>query len=181
MAGHASDRSYFDGLMPERQALLWAVAVRRQLDRWEPLVALHLDGDLKPPSRRSITSEEMWRGEVEHHFLLIAAANLLHAIPLLSEPPVIDPTVRAELKEVRDLLEHWTDNMPVFNVRPRTSQPPRTSGRSFAARNPVKGPYGWWNWSSKDGPRVTPHVTAQDLRALADSVPGHRGGARSSP
>lgn len=30
---------YFDQTMLNRQRLLWAVATRRQLERWEPLVA----------------------------------------------------------------------------------------------------------------------------------------------
>jgi hypothetical protein len=49
---------YFD-TMTERQPLVWAAAVRRQLERWEPLVALHtltgLQKNQKPaPKHRSL-------------------------------------------------------------------------------------------------------------------------------
>jgi hypothetical protein len=56
---------------------------------------------------------------------------------------LIDPTIRSELIEGRDLHEHWEENMPVFNVSPRVEMPPRSTGRRFAARNPKAGPYEW--------------------------------------
>ncbi len=43
---------------------------------------------------RAITEEEIWRGEVEHHFLLIAARNLLRAIELHEELPDVDSVLR---------------------------------------------------------------------------------------
>lgn len=165
--------------MPERQALLWAVAVRRQLDRWEPLAALHLGGSLKPPSFRAITSEEMWRGEIEHHFHLIAAGKLLQAIPLLSEPPAIDPTVRAELKEVRDLLEHWTDDMPLFNVTPQKEQTPPGIGPELRRTQP--GQRSLRLVELKQHGRTPAHPACHRPRSPHPGRLGHRHGARSSP
>jgi hypothetical protein len=78
----------------------------------------------------------MWAVETEHHFALFAASHLLQALDLDPVTNVaINKTMRAELKEGRDLHEHWLDNLPVFNVSPRVRQPPRTPGREFAARN----------------------------------------------
>lgn len=62
--------------------------------------------------------------EFEHHFALVAARNLVKALELApASRIVIDPTLRAELIEGRDLLEHWTENMPLFNVTPRPAEP----------------------------------------------------------
>ena len=67
-------------------------------------------------------------------------------------------------------LEHWTENMPIFNVTPRSHVPRYRSGQDFAGRNPRNSPYGWWNWDNHRGPHVTPNVSADDLRAFTDTV-----------
>jgi hypothetical protein len=113
---------YFNDRMLNRQRLLWAIATRRQLERWEPLVASHLrvllaDGEPE--------GTDIWSAEIEHHFALVAARNLVRALELPPATSVsVDPTLRDELIEGRDLHEHWPDNMPVFNVTPRPAQPP---------------------------------------------------------
>ncbi len=66
---------------------------------------------------------EMWLGETQRHQLLIAANNLLKAIKLMDHPPKVDLAVSKELIEVRDLNEHWVENMPIFNVWPRRRAP----------------------------------------------------------
>jgi len=128
---------YFDDLMVNRQRLLWAVATRRQLERWEPLVAASVRAGY---ARHPFPDADIWSAEIEHHFTLIAARNLLRALDLPPATSVpVDPTLRAELTEGRDLHEHWVENLPVFNVTPRAAQPPRRSGKEFAARNPDRG------------------------------------------
>jgi hypothetical protein len=158
--------TYFDSTMLHRQRLLWAVATRQQLERWEPLVASVIRVDPLVPD--SVT---VWAAAIEHHFALVAARNLFRALDL--DPPTqvaIDPTLRAELIEGRDLHEHWPENMPIFNVKPRTAQPQYRSGRDFAARNPDEGPYWWLGWNSKAGARLLPNVYAPGLHALLDAV-----------
>ena len=95
---------YFGDGMVNRQRLFWSVATRRQLDRWEPFVAAAVRRDL---TRQTLGGAEIWAAEMEHHFALVAARNLIRALDL---PPAsgvaIDPTVRAELIEGRDLSEH---------------------------------------------------------------------------
>src|SRR5215216_602583 len=120
--------------MVNRQRLLWGIATRRQLERWEPLVASNLRAHLagRPPA-----GADIWSAEIEHHLALVAARNLIQALELAPAASVsVDPTLRDELIEGRDLHEHWPDNMPVFNVTPRPAEPPYPSGKRFAARNP---------------------------------------------
>jgi hypothetical protein len=68
------------------------------------------------------------------------------------------------------LLEHWVENLPVFNVWPRPRQPARRSGRDFAARNPSDGPYWWLAWSSNQGAMLMPNVPAPAVHELLDAV-----------
>jgi hypothetical protein len=121
---------YFDETMVNRQRLLWAVATRRQLERWEPLVASVVRPDPLVPECVTV-----WSAEMEHHFALIAARNLIRAMEL--PPPMavqVDDTLRAELIEGRDLHEHWVENMPIFNLTPRRS---RSTGRARTSPNGI--------------------------------------------
>jgi hypothetical protein len=159
---------YFDGTMVNRQRLVWTVATRRQLERWEPLVAAAVLASFED---RKLAGADVWSAEIEHHFALVAAGHLLWALEL--DPPskvAIPPTVRDELREGRDLHEHWPDNLSVFNVRPRVEQPPRRTGRAFAARNPDRSPYAPREWNNKTGARLLPNVSASTLRRVLDDV-----------
>lgn len=172
-------------LFPEREGALWAAAARRQLERWEPLVAKNLlqsrrDGSTDRENRLRIAMSmlENWQGETERHFLLIATAQLVKALKMLDQPPAIDPTVADEVREVRDLTEHWQGNQPVFNfVEARAGGPPRRvqepkyqSGKDFAERNSRAGPYCWWAWNGRDGPLVTPNVPATAVHELIETA-----------
>jgi hypothetical protein len=159
---------YFNDRMVLRMRLFWTVATRRQLERWEPLVAASVRDSWEG---RETDGADVWRAAVEHHFALVAARNLLRALEL--DPPStvsVDPTLRDEVTEARDLHEHWPENMPVFNVRPRPTQPRYPSGQRFAARNPEHGPYSWLSWGNKTGGRLSPNVTAPALHQLLDDV-----------
>src|SRR5829696_7954983 len=102
--------------MVNRQRLVWTVATRRQLERWERIVA---DIVLEGFADRQPDGADVWSAEIERHFILVAARNLLWALDLKPKSNAITPTVRDELREARDLHEHWNENMPVFNVKPR--------------------------------------------------------------
>jgi hypothetical protein len=159
---------YYNELMVNRQRLLWTIATRQQLERWEPFVA---DAVRRDFDRRQQDDAHIWQAEIEHHFTLVAARNLFHALDL--PPPAsipLDPTLRSELIEGRDLHEHWKDNLPVFNVTPRRAQPKYPSGKRFAARNPKVGPYDWLAWGNKTGARLLPNVSAPALHQLLDAV-----------
>ncbi|MBA3432470.1 MAG: hypothetical protein H0U08_00080 [Actinobacteria bacterium] len=166
---------YFDEPMLSRQRLLWAIATRRQLERWERYVARDMalafsDGE--------IDGLESWAAESERHLLLIAARNMLGALDL---PPVstveIDPTIRADIIAVRDLLEHWKENMPIFNAHPMPKVPSHGSGKGFADRYKRGGPFDAISWSNIDGATVLPSLSAQGLHEIIDAVEGEAVGA----
>jgi hypothetical protein len=147
-----------------RQRLLWAIATRRQLERWEPLVA-------KAVQRGQLDDVDIWAGETEYHFVLIAVRNLFHALDLDPPPNVeVDPTLRSELIESRDLHEHWKENAPIFNVTPLPAEPSYRSGKEFAARNPDTSPYWWFRWSPATGARLLPNVPASAVHDLVDVI-----------
>jgi hypothetical protein len=169
--GSRSPFSYFDEPMQNRQRLLWTIATRRQLERWEPFVAAEV---LSGFDGRELDSADIWTAATEHHFALVAGGNLLRALNL---PPAMkvaaDPTLLSELKEGRDLLEHWDDNMPFFNVLPRVDEPRFSTGKRFAERNPRAGPYEWLDWSNTTGARLLPNVSAPAMHRLLDAVEDH--------
>ncbi len=159
---------YFDAATVNRQRLLWTVATRRQLERWQPIVARVVRGGFEG---RSPTGADVWSAAIEHHFALVAARNLFQALDL--HPPMcvsVNPTLRSEVIEGRDLHEHWRENVPVFNVTPRVAQPRHRTGKEFAARNPGRSPYWWLGWDLKTGARLLPHVSAPALEEFLDEV-----------
>jgi hypothetical protein len=160
--------AYFDEQMVNRQRLLWTITTRRQLERWEPLVAA---GVLAGMAGLELDSADIWSAEIEHHFALVAARHLLHALELEPVSNVsVDPTLRAELIEGRDLHEHWPDNLSVFTGKLRIAQPRYPSGKAFAARNPDRGPYWWLGWSNKTGAQLMPNVSAPALHQVLDAA-----------
>ena len=126
--------------MLNRQRLFWTIATRQQLARWEPLAA----SNLLRQNTGGLNGAEIWQAEMEHHFPLIAARNLVKALELTPASAVpIEPTLRAELIEGRDLLEHWAETMPLFNVTPRPGQPV-TGERTLLRGTHAAGPTGGW-------------------------------------
>jgi hypothetical protein len=111
---------YFDEMMVDRQLLFWAIATRSQLERWEVCVAEIISVELQSDKP---SGQLIWRSQAEHHFMFLAARNLVRAVEIAAESS-IEGTLAENLKDVRDLLEHWDENMPVFNTRPR-GVPPR--------------------------------------------------------
>jgi hypothetical protein len=158
---------YFDERMVNRQLLLWAIATRRQLERWEWLVAANIRAQF---GGEPFGGELIWQAAIEHHFLLIAARNLIQAIDLPGAQIAIDQTIRSELIEGRDLHEHWSQNLPVFSVTPRREEPQWPSGKRFANRNPERSPYWWLGWDNIDGPKVLPNGPAHAIHELVDRI-----------
>lgn len=158
---------YFEDSNKAREVAYWAVATQRQIMRWEPLVAKWIwQLTYKQPQEPGI----YWQASAERHFALIAAHHLIDAIDFASFPVTVPAIAHDELCENRDLLEHWADNMPVFNSHPRDVKPPRRSGQSFARRNERAGPYDGSAWDNTVGPKLTPNVPATTVRSLIDDV-----------
>jgi hypothetical protein len=162
--------SYWGDLGTRRQVLLWAMAARRQLDRWEPLVARKVWGHY--PEATPAPPSLHWEGESEHCFAIVAMDHMLEAVNLWGAPVPLSDVLRLEIPEVRDLLLHWKDNMPVFRQRPRPHEPARSTGKRFAARNPNIHPYDPLAWSSRMGARLTWNVSGSDARAAIAAVQG---------
>jgi hypothetical protein len=142
---------YFGRLIVDRQLLFWTVTTRRQLERWEVCVAelVRLGLHSKPEPGQLV-----WQGEAEHHFMFLAARNLVRAAEVAAES-LIETSFAETLKDVRDLLEHWDENMPIFNGNSK-EVPPRPSGKRFSTRNPTATPYWSSEWNSKEGPLLFP-------------------------
>jgi hypothetical protein len=158
---------YFNETTVNRERLLWTIATRRQLERWEAILARVLrDSAAGPPDNADI-----WAAEIERHFALVAARHLFRALDLPPASSVsVDATLRDELIEGRNLHEHWPENVPVFNVTPRVAQPRYPSGQRFAARNPGATPYSWLHWNSKTGALLLPNVPSPKLHEVLDAV-----------
>lgn len=161
-------QDYFSPAMQDRTLMIWSIACRRQLERWEPLVAEYLRLTL---ANESPSGRLVWDANIEHHLLLVACHNLVKAIDKFDADIPIDPVVKAELTQVRDLLEHWHENMPIFNVKPRQSEPKYPSGKAFTERNPGRSPYWWLYWDSKENQTgVTINVSARAVYELVEKV-----------
>jgi hypothetical protein len=99
---------------------------------------------------------------------LIAANNLLKAIKLMDRPPKVDLAVSKELTVVRDLNEHWVENMPIFNVQPKPRDlgyPPRATSSPSAMNGtiPTAGGPGTANAGRY-------RLTAQNMKVISFSV-----------
>jgi hypothetical protein len=160
---------YLDQREFRNTALRWAVATRTQLDRWEPLVAWYLRENMYGDDPH--TGLLVWRARNEHHLALVAAAHLVKTVGHLAPPfQGLRQVVRDEITESRDLLEHWQENQPILNARPREAEPPKPSGKRYVTRNPKQSPYWSTAWDSKHGAMLSPHVPASEVRSLAQRV-----------
>lgn len=92
---------YWDAIGINRQLLLWAVATRRQLNRWERLVAAYVKSRIA--NAEPYADASVWEAQTEHHFCLIAVRHLLTAIELDGSRIPVEAALRAELIEGRDL------------------------------------------------------------------------------
>jgi hypothetical protein len=140
----------------DRQLLFWEIVTRRQLEHWEHSVAEIVRLGLQSTS---LPGSLVWLAEADRHLVFVAARNLLRAAQLEQEA-LFDQGIAENITNVRDLLEHGEQNMPVFNVSPQRGIPPRQSGRNFSAQHPGKSPFSSFAWNSDDGPVLAPELPA---------------------
>lgn len=169
-----TQRGYFDESMQYRMLLQFSIAVRRQLDRWEALVSESINHAMRNEEN---PGRLIWDTEIEHRLLLSSCGQLLKSLDMSDLEVEVDPVMRAELKEVPDLLEHWENNMQIFNVNPRPEIPRFRSGKSFLARNPDRSPYSALRWKmhihgndSELTVYVTVNVSRDQVLALVQDV-----------
>ena len=167
----------FDEPMLSRQRLLWAIATRRQLERWEPYVARDV---AELHAGRQLPGIDVWAAQIEHHLLLVAARNMLGALDVKPKSRIkIDKKVRTDLIGGRGIVEHWRENWYAFTSYPR-AEPPHPSARKWAERNPRSGPFDWLDRTSAEGALVLPSVPADTLHGIVDAVEGEAVAARPS-
>ena len=151
-----------------RELLLWSVACRRQLDRWEACVA--------EITRLGFANEELpgplvWETSTERHLIFVSARNMIRALDL-SDADLVDPHLKDTLRVVRDLHEHWDDYLPIFNRSPRGDIPSNgyAAGNWFAENIAEESPFSIWAWNSRVGPKLLQPMPASDLRDALDAV-----------
>lgn len=151
-----------------RQVLLWTIATRQALERWEASVAsairLEMYEKRRPPGRL------LWAAEIDRHWTFVAARNLLRALKVIDLEIRVDNELDEAIIQHRDLLEHWDENMPVFNSFPRQMTPPRPPGKRYASDNPESSPYGQIRWNGSHGPILGSWLPAEKLHEFLDVV-----------
>lgn len=162
-------REFFSGLSGARQVLFWVVATRRHLELWDEHVARIVAEDLR--SRES-DGQLIWDSQLDRHLTIVCLRNVLRALDVVENPPEVPSGIGETIKNVRDLLEHWDENMPIFNVSPRKAEPPRPPGKDFAKTHPDQTPYYGISWNGKRGSMVTPNLAAAQLHDLLDRLEG---------
>lgn len=162
--------AYFSPHVVHREVLVWVLATRRQLDRWETLVASLLRSHLR--GRRE-PSREVWEAQTERHLALVAAAHIRRAVGLPGWTGDIDTKVLDVLGDLRNTLEHWDENLPVFSISPKQDDPPRPSGRRLAEGQPEGFPFSMFAWNGTEGPVLWPGLPASTVREVLDRLEAH--------
>ena len=156
----------------KRSILIWVGAAIQQLHVWETALATDFVRSWK---KEPADGRVLWNIYIHHHFLIVALNHMLTALDAATGKGIyhikIDPTVRAEIRETRDLLEHWKENAPIFNTHPRPKQPKHPSGKNWANRNPPPArPYSAIRWDNKAGPRITPNITSAAIWDILNKI-----------
>ena len=94
--------------------------------------------DLAEASPQQVTelAAMIWQSQFEHHFAVVAADHMLMAIERLDPPIPVEQSLSEGIADLRDMLEHWLDNMPVFNQHPRPRPPAHRSGKALCSEPP---------------------------------------------
>lgn len=145
--------------------LRWCLATRRELDRWEELLAqfgMLLQKNEKPPGALA------WELRMEHHFALVAADNLRRALNRVNHTGFLKD-LHHDLELLRHLHEHWDQQEDVF-ANAADPGPLNKTASAFHDRHPGRSPYGFFNFNSKTGPMLGPAVLAWELRLALDRI-----------
>lgn len=156
-----------DGVMIHREVLIWVVGARRQLDRWEVLLAKHTSlGLLQKESPQRL----YWDLDIEHHLALVACGQLHNALAQAEGKidPMADPLAQ-ELTMLRHLHEHRDENLPRFANASDPTLDHKTA-QAFAQRHPRRSPFGFWSWESARGPMLGPDLPSSEVRAELDRI-----------
>jgi hypothetical protein len=156
-----------DDVLIHREVLIWVIGARRQLDRWEPLVARHTALSML---KREVPGRLAWDLDIEHHLAIVACGQLRSALDAADgkiEP--MPAALAGELTMLRNLHEHRDENRARFaNIwKPILSH--RTA-KQFAAAHPLRSPFGFWTWESARGPMLGPDLPSSEVRDELDRI-----------
>jgi hypothetical protein len=146
--------------------LRWCLATRRQLDRWEELLAqmmLISVRNEKPPGAL------VWEVRMEHHFALVAADNLRRALNRVQQTGFLKD-LHQDIELLRHLHEHWDAQEDVFANAANPGPVLNKTAAAFHERHPGRSPYGFFNFKGKTGPQLGPAVNAWELRSALDRI-----------
>ena len=155
-----------------REILLWTGAAMDQLHSWESDLAIEFVRSWK---KEAADGRLHWRMQIHRHLLFVVLNHLLTALDMATGRGTyhvqIAPIVSAEIRETRDLLEHWKENSAIFNTQPRPGYPKHSSGQKWADRNPEPArPNSVVSWNNRDGPRLTPNITSADVWNVLNTI-----------
>lgn len=157
-----------DDDMQNRQLLLWLVAARQQLRRWEATLADVLRDELH---NRRAPGHSIWQSEVDKHLALVALNNVLRAIDNADgRYTSMDEEIARDIRNQRDLHEHWNEQMPAFYYVPSSPEVLHRGGVTFAQRHPGRRPFGGLSWNSRAGPELGPGILASAVHSYLDLV-----------
>ncbi len=160
------ERPFFKEASAARQALLWSIATRRQLDRWADVVdqiveSMQLGED--------IDGRLVWKAEAERHLALVAAGNVATALKLPTNTATpTDADLIPTLEALRNVSEHWDQQMPYFNVQPHEGEA-HLSGRVLVGQDPQRTPFAQFARYGSDD-LLWADVPASRVRAMLDDI-----------
>ena len=108
----------------------------------------------------------MW---IEQHLTLVAANNLLRAVVYADGRFTdIDQDLRVEIRNQRDLQEHWDEQMAAFYT-PASPGPLHRGGAIYAGRHPGGSPFvAVPTWSSMTGPELGDGLPVSRIHSYLD-------------
>jgi hypothetical protein len=156
-----------DDGMQNRQVMLWLLATRRQVRRWEVVLAAEVRAQL---SGNQAAGGTVWTAQIERHLAFVAANNLLRALDNADDRFLTIPEdLATDVRTNRDLQEHWDEQWPAF-YNATSPGPLRRSGKVFAERHPGATAYSFLHWNSKAGPQLGRGVSVTELYAFLDAL-----------
>ena len=120
------------------EILHWVWSTQTQIYRYDENLGKEMDsGEAEKLDRMRMCSLTSY----DEHLILVAARNLIRAIDMLDEDDstiTIEQSLRDDLKELRDIYEHWDITKNCLNQKDYEKS---RSAKKFMNRNPSGRPF----------------------------------------